>query len=246
MLLHGLLRLPQHLSRPRPLRGLRPDDRDPEGLLPAVLEPGPRGRRAPGRCHGKAKAVYFLQGVGACHQLFFAEMVITRGARTTPPPTHRRRGRPATPPPAPAGRPHSRWVQPRLFDVRRDFTRHNQQAHADAANPAGNPWLAWAYYLAYRRGEARGWRPKVHAEVRRALAIVLAGFADGDVVRYSELVAAMRALGIRVESGRRGPGRDGRAGRRPAVVVRGLAGPQARRSSRGHRPPRRGMGAHPA
>jgi hypothetical protein len=156
--------------------------------------------RATGRRHGKAKAVYFLQGVGAYHQLFFAEMVIIRGARTTPLPTHRRRGRPATPPPAPAGRPRGRWVQPRLFDdVRRDFTRVTQHAHADAGNPAGNPWLAWAHHLAYRCGEARGWRPKVHAEVRRALAIVLAGFADGDVVRYSDLVTAMRALGIRAD-----------------------------------------------
>jgi hypothetical protein len=158
-----------------------------------------RDARATGQRRGRAKAVYFLEGVGAYHQLFFAEMVITRGANTTPPPTHRRRGRPATPPPAPAGRPRSCWVQPRLFDdVRPDFTR-GKHAHADAGNPAGNPWLAWAHYLAYRRGEARGWRPKIHAEVRRALAIVLAGFADGDVVRCSDLVPALRALGIRAD-----------------------------------------------
>jgi hypothetical protein len=155
-----------------------------------------RDARATGRRHGRAKAVYFLSGVGADHQLFFAEMVITRGARTTPSPKHSRRGRPATPPPAPAGRPRHHWVQLRLFDdVRPDHTRCNEEAHADA----GNPWLAWAHYLAYRRGEARGWRPKVHAEVRRALVIVLAGFADGDVVRCSELVPAMRALRIRAD-----------------------------------------------
>jgi hypothetical protein len=166
-----------------------------------VLEPGPRrcqGRQGdrPAARHGTAKAVYFLSGVGAYHQLFFAEMVITRGARTTPPPKHNGRGRPAKPPPAPAGRPRSRWVQLRLVDdARRDFARCNEheQAHADT------PWLAWAYYLAYRRGEARGWRPKVHAEVRRALVIVLAGFADGDEVRCSELIPAMRALGIRAD-----------------------------------------------
>ena len=155
-----------------------------------------RDARATGRRHGRAKAVYFLGGVGAYHQLFFAEMVIIRGARTTPPPKHSRRGRPATPPPAPAGRPRHRWVQLRLFDdIRRDFTRCTEGARADA----GNPWLAWAHYLAYRRGEARGWRPKVHTEVRRALGIVLTGFAEGDVVRCSELVPAMRALGIRAD-----------------------------------------------
>ncbi len=155
-----------------------------------------RDARATGQRHGRAKAVYFLDGVGAYHQLFFAEMVITQGARTTPPPKHSCRGRPATPPPAPAGRPRSRWVQPRLVDdVRRDFTRANEEAHADT----DNPWLAWAHYLAYRRGEARGWRPKVHAEVRRALGIVLSGFAEGDMARCSELVPAMRALGIRAD-----------------------------------------------
>jgi len=149
--------------------------------------------RATGRRPGRAKAVWFLDGVGACHQLFFAEMVITRGAGTTPPPKHKGRGRPAKPPPAPAGRPRSRWAQLRLLDdARRDLTRANEEAHAGA----GNPWLAWAHYLAYRRGEARGWRPKVHAEVRRAPVLVLAGFADGDMVRRSELAPAMRALGI--------------------------------------------------
>jgi hypothetical protein len=153
--------------------------------------------RATGQPHGTAKAVYFLDTVGAYQQLFFAGMFITRGARTTPPTKHARRGRPPTPPPAPAGRPRHRRNQLRLFDdVRRDFTRFNfNDEHADP----DNPWLAWAHYLAYRRGEARGWRPKVHAQVRRALVIVLSGFAEGDTVRYSDLAPAMLTLGIRAD-----------------------------------------------
>lgn len=147
--------------------------------------------RATGQPHGTAKVVYFLDTVGAYQQLFFAGMFITQGARTTPPTQHTRRGRPPTPPPAPAGRPRSRWTQLRLFaDVRRDFTRFNDD-HADP----DNPWQAWARYLAHRRGEARGWRPEVHAQVRRALVIVLSGFAEGDTVRYSDLAPAMLALG---------------------------------------------------
>jgi len=152
--------------------------------------------RALGQRHNTAKAVYFLDGVGAWHQLFFAGMLLTRGARTTPAPKYGRRGRPAKPAPPAAGRPRARWKQQLLFnDIHRDFTRFDENT---AAEPA-NPWLAWARYLAYRRGEARGWRPKIHADVDRALVIALSGFADGDTICYLDLAPAMSALGIRAD-----------------------------------------------
>lgn len=152
--------------------------------------------RATGQLHGTAKASHFLDGVGAWHQLFFAQMVLTRGAATTPAHQYGRRGRPAKPAPPPAGRPRARWRQSALFnDIHRDFTRFDEHTAADPANP----WLAWARYLAHRRGEAHGWRPKIHAEMDRALVIVLSGFADGDTIGYSDLADAMPALGIRAD-----------------------------------------------
>ncbi len=90
---------------------------------------------------------------GGClpwHQLFFDRMQLRRPEG--PVHQHGCRGAPVKPPPAPAVRPGSRWIQPRLSDARRDFTRFGEDADADL----GNPWLAWGLYLAWQRGEARG------------------------------------------------------------------------------------------
>jgi len=178
------------------MRRLRPHDRDQKGLLPAVLEPSPR--RCQG-CQGDRPAARHGQGGLLPEQRRRLPPAVLRRdghhpRREDDPAAQAQRQRTTGQAPARTGwTPPSRWVQPRLVDdVRRDFTRANEEAHAHA----GNPWLAWAHYLAYRRGEARGWRPKVHAQVRRALGLVLAGFADGDEVRCSQLVPAMRALGI--------------------------------------------------
>jgi hypothetical protein len=152
--------------------------------------------RTTGQLHSATKASHFLDGVGAWHQLFFAQMVITRGARTTPAPKYGRRGRPAKPAPPATGRPRARWKQLLLFNgIHHDFTRFDEDTAADSANP----WLAWARYLACRRGEARGWRRNIHAEVDRALVIVLSGFADGDTIGYCDLAVATSALGIRTD-----------------------------------------------
>jgi hypothetical protein len=99
-------------------------------------------------------AVSVLQDGGRLHwlQLFFDRMQLRRPHG--PVRQHDRRGSPAKPPPAPAGRPAFYWVQPRLFEAWRDFTRFDEDAAADP----GNPWLAWGLYLAWRRGEARGWK----------------------------------------------------------------------------------------
>ena len=124
-------------------------------------------------------------------QLFFDRMQLRRPhgrARQ-----HGGRGTPPKPPPAPAGRPAFRWVQPRLFEAQRDFTRFDEDADTDL----GNPWLAWGLYLAWQRGEARGWRRGLRFSVRRALIIVLSRHQPGDTVRYSEIVPLQQALALR-------------------------------------------------
>jgi len=141
-------------------------------------------------------AVSVLQAGGRLshHQLFFDRM---KGRRPESP-VHQhggRRGAPPKPPPAPAVRPACRWIQPRLFEACRDFTRFDESTHADL----GNPWLTWGLYLAHRRGEARGWRRGTRFGVRRALIIVLSLHAPGDKVCYSEIFPALRALDISVE-----------------------------------------------
>lgn len=142
-----------------------------------------------------ATAVHHLHRV-AQHQLFFANMLSSRGAATTPPRRYDSRGAPRKPPPAPAGRPPRRWVQPFLFDgLHRDYTRFDEQEHA---NP-DNPWLRWGHYLAYRLGEARGWSRGVRSDVQRALIIVLSGHVEGDVVFYSAMFTALRALQLSCE-----------------------------------------------
>ena len=88
-----------------------------------------------------------------------------------------------------------RWVQPGLFEVARDFTRFDESTRVDLTNP----WLTWAIYLAYQRGEARGWSRGVRIAVRRGLTIVLSQHSGGEVVRWSELFPAMRAREISTE-----------------------------------------------
>jgi integrase len=124
------------------------------------------------------------------HQLFFDRMQVRRP--DGPVHQHGRRGAPPKPPPALAERPACRWIQARLFETRRDFTRFDERADADP----GNPWLAWGLYLAWRCGEARGWGRGVRFGVRRALIIVLSRHQAGDTVFYSEIIPVQQALGI--------------------------------------------------
>jgi hypothetical protein len=125
------------------------------------------------------------------HPLFFDRMTLPRPES----PAHqygRRRGMPPKPPPAPAARPPSRGVQPRLFEAHRDVPRGDESTDVDLTNP----WLTGAISLAYPRGEARGWRCGVRVAVRRGLTLVLSGPTAGEVVRWSELFPAMRAREI--------------------------------------------------
>jgi hypothetical protein len=139
-------------------------------------------------------AVSVLQaGTLRFHQLFVDRM---KGRRAEGPARqYGRRGAPREPPPASALCPAVRWLQPRLFEAGKDFTRFDED------NDAGlqNPWLIWAIYLARRRGEARGWKRGMRLDVRRALIIVLSGHAAGDTVCYSEIFPALRALWISTE-----------------------------------------------
>ena len=115
-------------------------------------------------------AVSVLQaGTLRFHQLFFDRM---KGRRAGGRPVGTgRRGAPRKPPPAPASCPAVRWLQPRLFEAGKDFTRFDEDNNAGLQNP----WLIWAIYLACRRSEARGWKRGMRLDVRRALIIVLSG-----------------------------------------------------------------------
>jgi hypothetical protein len=142
-----------------------------------------------------AKAVHHLSEV-THHQLFFADMFATRGARTTPPRRYDRRGRPTKTAPPTAARPNTAAVQPFLFDgLHRDFTRFEEHRHPDS----DNPWLAWARHLAHQLAETRGWSRGVRDDVGRALIVLLANHIDGDVVFYSDMFAALRKLDLSSE-----------------------------------------------
>ncbi|KAB1141426.1 hypothetical protein F7R91_32920 [Streptomyces luteolifulvus] len=129
------------------------------------------------------------------HQLFFTNLHRPRQPGPPRGKQGRRRGRPRHPDPAPAYRPLSGWLQPPLFEARRDFTRFNRQEHARL----DNPWLAWARHTAHRLGEAHGWPRRVRLDVGRALVIVLSGHVNGEVVRHSEIFPALRSRGLSVE-----------------------------------------------
>ncbi|MCW2932780.1 MAG: hypothetical protein JWM19_3742 [Actinomycetia bacterium] len=104
-------------------------------------------------------------------------------------------GRRARQQPLPAGpRRVTGWVQLRLFDASKDYTRFDRSRHADYASP----WLARARAIAQATGEARGWTRWVARDVDRALVILLSGHADGDEVRYSEMFPALRPHGLSV------------------------------------------------
>jgi hypothetical protein len=115
------------------------------------------------------------------HQLFLTNLHRPRQPGPPQGKQGRRRGRPRQPAPAPASSPASGWLQPSLFDVRRDLTRFDRRKHARL----NNPWLAWARHAAHRLGEAHGWPRRVRLDVDRALVIVLSNHIDGDLVRHS-------------------------------------------------------------
>lgn len=151
--------------------------------------------RQSGQAPGVAIASQHLHQVRH-HQLFFANLLSSRGASTTAPRRQGRAGRPRKPPPPTARRPVTGWVQPVLFDgLRRDFTRFTEPRRS----AIHSPWVAWAHYRAHLLGESRGWTRRVRIGVNRALIILLSGHCDGDLIRYSEMFPALRALDLSVE-----------------------------------------------
>jgi site-specific recombinase XerC len=134
------------------------------------------------------------------HQLFFADL----NHRVAAPKRIARRqgvkGRPLKPPPLPAGRPDSAWMQPPLFtDLQRTYLRATRPDLRRGPVP-DNPWLAWALYLAHRRAEAHGWTAEVRRDMQRALVQLLADHQAGQLIPASQARAV--ALRHSIHAGR--------------------------------------------
>jgi integrase len=130
------------------------------------------------------------------HQLFFAGMPAPRDIKVKPP---RRwgvgRGAPGLlrkPAPAAAVRPRPGPRQLRLFDGLPRTYRYGQVDLRRQPIP-DNPWLAWAQYIAHTLAEARGWSSIVRGELNRNLVMLLAGHAEGELIRYSDFHAVVRS-----------------------------------------------------
>ena len=150
-------------------------------------------KTAPGQPAAEADVRSRLAAIGH-HQLFFMGLHYRRGSAPDIPRRGGPRGSLPKPPPAPARRPAPCWSQLPLFgQVARDYRRLDP-ADSDLASP----WLAWAKYLVHQLAEARGWGRNIGFAVNRALALVLTGYADGDVIRHSEIFEPLRALDLGV------------------------------------------------
>ncbi|MGH3123214.1 MAG: tyrosine-type recombinase/integrase [Streptosporangiaceae bacterium] len=130
-------------------------------------------------------------GTLSCHQLFFDRMKRRQHRRVPEAPQKQ----PGSMPPPPAGRPAAGSVQLTLFPVRRDLTRVSPD---DYGTGPGSPWLAWALHIAGRLGVSRGWTNRVRTATRQGLAVTLASFTEGDVIRHSEISPPLleRFIGI--------------------------------------------------
>ena len=185
---------------------MRPGARGQGRPLPVVLAAGPP--RIPARRRAAARS-----GLGSAGRDAPLPPAVLRPDEGPPgrgpARQYDRRGAPRKPPPAPASCPAVRWLQPRLFEGGKDFTRFDEDNDADLQNP----WLIWAIYLARRRGEARGWKRGIRLGVRRALIIVLSGHAAGDTVLLLRDLPGTAGPGHQRRTGRRGAPGDGRAGR---------------------------------
>ena len=162
-----------------------------EGLLPAVLDAGQPGGQGPGHRAGavpardRAPSAQLRRHAALGDPRARAPGGQARTATASPGPSRRHR-----PAPSPG------WIQLKLFDARKDYTRFGRSRHADLASP----WLARARTAAQAIGEARGWTRWVASDVDRGLVILLSGHeGQGDKVRYSEMFPALRAHGISAE-----------------------------------------------
>jgi hypothetical protein len=156
-----------------------------EGLLPAVLVPGPEDRAIAAQ-DPRSKVVLgpFVAAV-RCHQLFFADMYHPRARPRAVPRRRGAKGRPPKPPPPVAIRPRTGGVQLALFA---DLPRTYRPGSVDlrSASAPDNPWLAWALHLAHTMAETRGFDPIVRRALNRNLVMLLANHAEGDTARVSD------------------------------------------------------------
>jgi len=129
------------------------------------------------------------------HQLFLAGMPPRQAAPRTAPRRYGAKGRPPKPPPPVAARPRSGWVQPALVEdvAGRDY-RYGRVDLRSGPAPE-NPWLAWALHLAHTMAEARGFDPVVRRALNRALVMLLADHADGQVLHASQFYPVLLARG---------------------------------------------------
>jgi hypothetical protein len=126
-------------------------------------------------------------GAVTCHQLFFAGLA-KMNLRPRPPAAAVPAGSPDEPDAA-------AWVQLELSVPGQSRRFHAR--HWTAAAITG-PALEQARHIAARLGEARGWNPRIQAETRRALAVMLAAHVPGQKIPYSALSPALRPRDLSV------------------------------------------------
>ncbi|WP_236619253.1 hypothetical protein [Micromonospora sp. L5] len=116
--------------------------------------------------------------------MFFADMDRRTARPRAAPRPYGAKGRPLKPPPPPAARPVTGWIQPPLLDAE---VRSYRYAAIDLRHgPApDNPWLAWVLHLAHTNAEARGWTPVTRRGMQRVLVMLLADYQEGDLIRVS-------------------------------------------------------------
>ena len=119
------------------------------------------------------------------HQLFFAGMDQRRARPRAMPRRRGVKGRPRKLPPAVAIRPRPAGVQLALFDALPRAYAFGRLDLRSGPAPA-SPWLDWALHLAHTMAETRGFDATVHRELNRNLVMLLAGYAEGDVIRVSD------------------------------------------------------------
>jgi len=130
------------------------------------------------------------------HQLFFAGMPAPRdlvrpGGAAQPGTGSGLPGIARKQPPPAAVRPAGPWVQPLLFTgTRRDYRRARTDRRKDPV--PDNPWLAWALHLAHATATARGWSTIMLESVSRQLVMLLASYAEGEMVRVSDFRNAVQ------------------------------------------------------
>ena len=166
------------------MRGLPPAPAAEGGLLPQLLAAG----RPPGRGDRE-------EGTGPRPRR------LRRGQ--VAPAVVRRRGQDDPPPPA---APPGRGPRPRraarspLGAAGLPAPGQSLRFHARhwTAASVSNPALEQARAIASRLGEARGWNPRIQAETRRALAVMLASHVPGEKIPWSALEPALRPRDLSV------------------------------------------------